>query len=507
MGLPAFLAACGSDETPESVPAESGEVTAPAGGGTLVGALTGEPDTLDPATSAIYTGAQVYGNIFSKLVDIDTDGSFYGVLATQWTADGDTRWVFDLRPGVTFHNGEAFTPDDVVYTFERLRDPATASPYAGLFEAIDSVERTGDTQVTFTLKHPFEPFLTNLANNGEIVNRKAIAAGDPSRKPVGTGPYRFVEWVQGQKVTLEKNADYFIEGKPWFDAVELRFLLVDQGRVDGLRSGELQWLDAVPLSQLASLPADESLTYVTSPTAGIPDFLAMNVTKPPFDSKAVRQAIAWALDRKAIRDVAYFGAGEVGIQEVPSGSTWFDGTDVYADGPDIGKAKGLLAAAGFADGLKIAYLGLPQYPELLKTGEVVRDQLKQVGIDMEIEQVDVSVWFDRFVSGDYQITSAYQERTVDPDNFYSLVVRSGAGANSMKYSNPELDAMIDAAAREIDESKRKTMYGEIRRVVQDDAPLIFAHYETINYLMAADIEGASVNPTLGLRLEDLSSAS
>ena len=310
----------------------------------------------------IYTGAQVYDNIFSKLIDIDTDGSFYGILATEWTAPDETTWVFDLVFNATFHNGEPFTPDDVVYTFERILDPATASAYSSLFDSIDSVTKSGDAQVTFTLKTPFGPFLTNLANNGQIVNQVAIEAGDPSRNPVGTGPFKFVEWVQGQHVRLEKNPDYFVEGKPAFDAVELRFLLVDQGRIDGLRSGELQWVDAVPLSQLETLSTDEAFNYVTSPTAGIPDFLAMNVTAAPFDQAEVRQAIAWALDRTAIRDIAYFGAGEVGLAEVPSGSTWFDDADVYAGGPDIERARELLAAAGITEEITVTYLGLPQYP-------------------------------------------------------------------------------------------------------------------------------------------------
>lgn len=506
--LPALLASLASGGTAvaagRSGPLPSGyAVAGSTPGGTLVGALTGEPDTLDPATSAIYTGAQVYDNIFSKLIDIETDGSFYGVLATDWSATDDVTWMFELRPDVTFHNGETFGPADVVYSFGRLLDPDTASPYAGLFDSIDSVEATGDAQVTFHLKTPFGPFLTNLANNGEIVNQVAVESGDPARSPVGTGPFRFVEWVQGQKITLERNPDYFIEGQPAFGTVELRFLLVDQGRIDGLRSGELQWVDAVPLSQLETLATDNAFNYVTSPTAGIPDFLAMNVNQAPFDQIEVRQAVAWALDRTVIRDIAYFGAGEVGIQEVPSGSTWFDGTDAYAGGPDIDKAKELLAAAGITDEITVQYLGLPQYPELLKTGEVVREQLKAIGINMEIEQVDVSVWFDRYSSGDYQITSAYQERSVDPDNFYSIVVKTGGGANAMGYSNPDLDAMIDAARQSTDDAERLAMYGEIRTVVQTEAPLIFVHYETINYLMTSDITGGSVNPTLGLRLERL----
>jgi len=233
----------------------------------------------------------------------------------------------------------------------------------------------------------------------------------------------------------------------------------------------------------------------------IPDYLALNTVQAPFDDKLLRQAVYWAIDRTQIRDVAYSGAGEVGIEEVPTGSTWFDGASVVTPDPD--KARSLLSQAGFADGLTVEYLGLPQYPELLKTGQVVREQLKQVGITMNIKQVDVSIWFDAFVKGDYQITSAYQERTIDPDNFYSLVVRSGGVINTTGYSNPEADDLIDQARVETDEATRSQLYTQIRQIVFDDSPIIYAHFETINYLMRPDVAGSTVNATLELRMQDV----
>ena len=500
--LGGVLAACGGKGAGASTTATGG--TAQKSGGVLKAALTGEPDSLDPGVSQIYTGAQVYDNIFSKLIDIGPDQQFYGVLATKWTQNDDRTWTFDLVPNATFHNGEKFTADDVKYTFERILDPKTASGYAPLYTAIDGVEVASPTQAIFHLKTPFGPFLTNLSNNGEIVNQKAIESGkDPARNPVGTGPFQFVEWAQGDHVTLKRYPGYFKKGRPFLDGVEFRFLPVDQGRVDALASGELDWSDAIPLQQLTTLKTDPRFNYVTSALAGIPDYLAMNVSAPPFDNKALRQAVAWALDRDEIRTVAYFGAGETGSEEVPTGSKWYDGQDPYKAGPDLDKAKSLMQQAGHGNGITVEYLGLPQYPELLKTGEVVQQQLKQIGITMNIKQVDVSVWFDHFSKGTYEITSAYQERTIDPDNFYALVIHTGGDINSTGYSNPQVDQLIDQARTETDDQTRFGLYKQIRQIVFDDSPIVFAHYETINYLMQKNVVGSTINPTLELRMQNV----
>jgi len=505
--LGALVAACGGSTAttaPASGAPASSAPSAPAtakSGGTLKAALTGEPDTLDPGTSAIYTATQVFAHVFNTLVAVDENNEFYGVLATKWNQPDPKTWVFDLVDNATFHNGEKFTADDVKYTFDRILDPATGATSAALFDSIESVEVNSPTQVTFHLKYSFGPFFINVINEGWIVNKKAIESGDPARNPVGTGPFEFVEWVQGDHVTLKKNASYFQEGLPYLDGIEFRFLLVDQSRIEALRSGDLDWADAVPLQQLATLSKDPAFTYVTSPTAGIPDFLSFNTAKAPFDNVALREAVAWAVDRTQIRDIAYFGAGEVGSEEVPSGSVWFTGGDIYATAPDIDKAKAKLAEAGITTPFTIKYLGLPQYPELLKTGEVVRDNLKAIGITMEIEQVEVSVWFDRYLKGDYEITSAYHEGTIDPDYFWSLDIRSGASLNASFYSNPDVDKMIDEARTEPDEAKRKELYMAIRQAVAEEVPVHFVHYETLNYLMRNDVKGSTVNPTLEPRLQ------
>ncbi|SHG00136.1 peptide/nickel transport system substrate-binding protein [Kaistia soli DSM 19436] len=472
-------------------------------GGDLRAALTGEPDVLDPATSSVYTGAQVYEGIFSKLVDMDASGKFVPDLATSWTQIDDKTWKFDLVGNAAFHNGEKFTSADVKYTFERILDPKTASAYAGLYAQIESVDASDPAVAVFHLKSAFGPFLTNLATNGEIVNKKAIESGDPARNPVGTGPFEFVEWVQGDHITLKKNPSYFKAGLPHLDSVTFKFLPVDQSRIDSLSAGELDWADAVPLNLVPTLAFDPRFTYVTSPVAGIPDFLAFNTKQPPFNNPKVRQAVALAINRADIRDVAYLGTGELGLEEVPTGSKWYDPTGIFAAEPDIAKAKQLLSEAGFPNGLDVEYLGLPQYPELLKTGQVVRDELKAIGINMTIKPVDVSVWYDAYVSGKYQVTSAYQERTIDPDNFYSLVIKSGGPINTVGYSNPAVDTLIDKAAASSDEAERKDLYRQIRTILTNDAPLVFSHYETLNYLMNKNVTGSVITPTLSLHMENV----
>jgi peptide/nickel transport system substrate-binding protein len=483
--------------------ASAAETAAIKDGGDLRAALTGEPDVLDPATSSIYTGAQVYEGIFSTLIDMDATGKFVPDLATKWAQTNPTTWTFNLVPNATFQNGEKFTSADVKYTFERILNPKTASGYAGLYSQIESIDATDPATAVFHLKSPFGPFLTNLATNGEIVNQKAIESGDPARNPVGTGPFAFVEWVQGDHITLKKNPTYFKAGLPHLDSVTFKFLPVDQSRIDSLSAGELDWADAVPLQQVPTLKKDPRFTYVTSPVAGIPDFLALNTKKPPFNNAKVRQAIALAINRSDIRDVAYLGTGELGLEEVPTGSSWYDPSGIFGTTPDIAKAKQLLADAGFPNGLTVEYLGLSQYPELLKTGQVVRDELKQIGIDMTIKAVDVSVWYDAFVAGNFQITSAYQERTIDPDNFYSLVIKSGGPINTTGYSNPAVDALIEKAAASGNDAERKDLYKQIRTTTSSDAPLVFTHYETLNYLMNKNVTGSTITPTLSLHMENL----
>ena len=507
-GIGGLLDACSSAATTGNAGTSgtTGTATAaaagtPVKGGTLNAAITGNPSGLDPAVDDIYTGTEVYDNIFSKLVEMQTDGTIGPALATKWTQKSPTTWVFDLVDNATFHNGEKFTAADVKYTFDRILSKATGSPYIANYQVIDGIEVISPTQVMFTLKNPYGPFLTNLSLNAQIVNQKAIEAGNAKLKPVGTGPFQFVNWTQNQGIAVKRFDGYFGAGQPYLDAINFQFLQNNQTRVQALESGQLDWADSVPLSQLPSLKSNSQVQVVGSSAAGIPDFLALNTSKPPFNNKALRQALAYAIGSAEIVKLAYFGLGaEAGAEEVGSASPWYGGTNPYGTAPNIAMAKQKLAEAGFPRGFSFDYIGLSQYPNLLTTGEVIQSQLAKIGVTMNITQMEVTAWLDKYAGADYQATSAYWAGTVDPDNFYSNIILTGAPDNFTKYSNPAVDKLIAQANTATTATERKPLYEKIRGLVWDDSPLIFTAYETTNYVMTPKVHGSTVNPPLDLRL-------
>lgn len=475
----------------------------PRHGGTLNVALTGQPDQFDPATSTVYTSVQIYDNIFDNLMQMDAHGNFTPGLATRWRQLDSKTWEFDLVRDAVFHNGEHFTAHDVAYTINRILNPATGSSQIADFNQIKRVEVVDNYTVRFHLKAPYGPLLTSLAIAAYIQNEKAVKTLDPRRHPVGTGPFMFKEWVTNDHITLVRNPHYWRQGGPYVDRIVFRGSPVDESRLAALQSGEFNWVDAVPLQDVKRLRGSKNPVYLTSSNAGNPDFLGMVVERPPFNNKKLRQAIAWAVDKRAILAVAYFGVGEVGSQEVGSGNRFYTADDPYRHGPDLAKAQQLVKEAGYGSGLKIEYLGLPQYPELLKTGEILKEQLAQIGITMTITQLEVTVWVKRLTQRQYQITSIYAAGTVDPDTFYSEELTRNGPYNFTGYNNPRLDALVQQARQNTDAAQRKALYSRVRQIVWDDAPYIFAHYETLNYAMNPHVSGTQILPTLQLFFKDV----
>ncbi len=471
-------------------------------GGTLKVAITGQPDQLDPGTDNTYASFQIFANVFDTLVNMDSKGHITPNLASKWRHLDAKTWEFDLVHNAVFHNGQPLTSKDVAYTINRILNPKTASPEQTTFNVIKQVQVVDKYTVRFHLKYPYGPLLTNLTNGAWIVNEKAITSLDPRQHPIGTGPFKFKEWVTNDHLTLVRHPHYWKAGLPYLNTIIIRGAPVDETRMAALKAGEFNWVDAVPLNDIKSLSKSKNPVLLQGTNGGNPDFLGMVVESGPFQNKKLRQAVAWAIDKKEILAVAYFGDGQVGSQEVGTHSPLYTSNDPYKNGPNLSKAQSLMKQSGLGS-VSFEYLGLPQYPELLKTGEIVKEQLSQIGLNMKITQLEVTVWIERLIKRQYEMTSIYAAGTVDPDPFYSTELTSTGADNFTGYKNPKVDALVVKARETASVSKRKALYGQIRSIIWDDCPYIFVHLEVLNYAFAPNVHGSKILPNFQLSFRDV----
>src|SRR5437660_8881351 len=347
---------------------------APKRGGMLRVATVDKPVNMDPGYAQLYSSLQIYQNVYNKLAYVDEAGQFIPGLAKSWKQESDKTWLFDLVDNAVFHNGEPMTSKDVVFTFTRLLDAKNKLPMRIFFSAVDGVEAVGTHQVRFHLARPFGPLLAMLTQATEIVNEKALKEKDPKLFPIGTGPYRFVEWVKDDHVTLERWDKYFRPGRPYLDRILFSAPADDTVRLTGLQTGRFNWIQTVPPQRIA----EQERGRDPKASAGrpyLPFFLMLHVSKPPFNDRRLRQAIAWAIDRAEIVKLVYFGSHVPPADPTPEPSVWGTGVNAHKSGPDLAKAKQLLNEAGVDAGLTLTYLVKSQVPVLVKTGEILREQL------------------------------------------------------------------------------------------------------------------------------------
>ena len=473
---------------------------APQRGGTVVAATIDKPVNMDPAFAELYSSMQVYQNIFSKLVYTDANFEIIPGLAKAWTQVDPVTWEFDLVDNAVFHNGEPFTSADVAFTFERLFDPEVGAPNAVFFGAVDQVETDGDYKVRITLKHPWGSFLADLAAALEIVNEKAVTTLDPRLEPVGTGPYRFSEWVKDDHITLDRWDQYFAPERPYLDRVIFKAIADDTVRLTGLQTGEMQWVMQIPLQKVPELMETGGDIKSTLGAPYLPDMIYLNSSKPPFDDKRVRQAIAWSVNRDEIVKVAFFGQAIAATEAINPDNPLYSGVNLWADGPDYDRAKSLLAEAGM-EGLTFSFDGQPQVPTQVKSAQVLQQQLERAGITMNIQNYESGEWITRLLGKEYEATISYWSATLDPAHFYRPGFHSQSPWNISGYGTPEMDAAIDAFTDEVDPEKRKEAYAAMVTLAQEEAPIITIDNQLQQYWVAANVYGMVPLPSMEIRME------
>ncbi|MDR2625317.1 MAG: ABC transporter substrate-binding protein, partial [Zoogloeaceae bacterium] len=466
----------------------------PVSGGLLNVSILTEPVTLNSGIHTTMYIGEVASKVQEGLVSFDADLKPVPSLATKWEIAPDGKTIaFDLRKGVKWHDGKAFTAADVEFTLKEVWQKIHPFGKAA-FGNVTAVETPNPHRIILKLSAP-APYLLNYINAyGAPILPKHLYEGTDivnnpyNAKPIGTGPFVFKEWVKGSHVRLEKNPDYWQEGRPYLDGILFRFIPDAAARAVALQSGEVDVSvgSALPATSLAQF--QDKSRYSFNPIDG--NYLAtiafaqFNLREKHLSDKRVRQAIAHAIDREALLKVVYLGYGKVATGPVPSSVTKYYSPDTRQYPLDLQRAAQLLDEAGYkadANGKRfgLRLITAANQTQYTRTAEFIKQSLARIGIEVELQIPDYATFLRRvFTDWDYDLYVSSMHRMPDPTLgvqriFWTQNIRKGVPwTNSSGYSNPKLDAIMEQAAREPDEAKRKAQIKEWQQIVQEDVPIL-----------------------------------
>lgn len=431
------------------------------------------PDpVMNDANRDIWYMQQYYSGLLRFTKDLQVEGD----LADKWEVSPDgLTYTFYLRPGLKFADGTPVTAEDWQWSLDRARDQNNGIWWFTL-EAIESVTATDET-VVFKLKEPYVPFIYSPALFNTVVMPKAKveAAGGWEQfmqAPIGTGPYMMTQWVKNDVMTLERNPNYWEEGKPVVDEIILKTIPDDNARILALQKGEVDAINFVPKSRVAELKADPNIEVLMFPSS-FTNYLSLNDRRTPFDDKRVRQALSYAIDRDALIKAVNFGIGEPATGFRPRGSLYYN--DSLPGWPyDLEKAKALLAEAGYADGFKTTCQIVAGSESDLQTATVIKDMWSKIGVDLEIQQVEGGLWTDNYYGNNFDTLINYWTDDIpDPseETNYAVVYKTSESFHS-GFQSDEVDQLASDALKETDPEARKAMYWRIQEIFNDETPFI-----------------------------------
>ncbi len=490
----------GSDSPAASESGDSGDGDGgdQAAGGTLIAALGGEPDKLDPHTTSSSFSFKVLENVYDTLVQPGDDLQMEPALATDWSISDDLlTWTFTLREGVTFHDGAEFTADDVKASYDRIIGEELNNAFR--FAAVDEVVVVDDMTVDIVLNRPAPNLLTSIGSfkGMAILDSDDVSGGfNFDQQANGTGPFTLESFTSGDSIVLAANPDYWQDGLPLLDGVEFQFIPEESVKLTNLQSGEVDWIDTVPPERLGQLEGGDEV--VIGRVAGNDYwYMATNQNREPFDNRDVRRAIAYALSPSDIAQAAKFDAATANETAIPTGSFWHYDYSPY--GQDVAQAQQLLDDAGVGDALTMDLMVTNEFPETVDAAQVIAAQLAEVGIEVEIRTLDFSTWLDEQGNGNFDSFMLGWLGNIDPDDFYYAQHHSEGGFNFHGYNNPETDELLDAGRQETDEAARKDIYDQAAQLIVDDASYIYFYNPDIINAWAPNVSGYETRPDNAVR--------
>ena len=453
----------------------------------------------------------VAGNIYEGLLRYDAELNPMPGLAASWTISEDAlTYSFTLKPGVTWHDGKPFSADDVVFSVDKLLRETHARLRASLV-AVDTITAPDANTVVFKLKYPFGPFIGLFEVGTMPIVPKHIYDGTDYRTnpanntPIGTGPFKFKEWVKGSYIRLDKNEAYHEAGLPGIDGIYFhvipdaasRAAAYESGKMDVMPGGTVEYFD---IQRLKALPKTDVTTKGWE-FFGPHCWMWLNNRTGPLADVRVRQAIMYALDREAMKNVAWYGFGKVATGPF-STTTRFHTDEVTPYPHDKAKAKALLAAAGYK-GETLRLLPLPYGETWQRFAEMARQNLAEVGIKVELQATDVAGWNEKLNNWDYDLAFTYLYQYGDPAlgvqrNYTTGNIQKGSPWNNVSgYSNPKVDELFERGAKEPNPARRRAIYAEAQKILVDEVPvawLIELEFPTIYRTNISNL----VNSAIGL---------
>ena len=486
-------------------------------GGTLIMVVQPEPPSMASYISTSQPIGQVATKVYDGLLEYDSETEAMPGLAESWEVGEDGKSItFKLREGVTWHDGKPFTSADVQFTFmEVLKKfhPRGINNY----RALEAVETPDEHTAVFRLSVP-APYILRILSGYEspVVPKHVFADQDVrsyshANRPIGTGPFKFVEWKRGQYIRFDRNEDYWKPGLPYLDRIVARFIPDAGTRTAAMETGEvhLTAYSHIPAQDLSSLEKLPQMTVTEQGYEMMPGvtFLIFDTTRAPFDDRKVRQAVSYAIDRQFIIDAVWHGYGKPATGPMSSKLIWYTDQVRRYDVPDrIERANRLLDEAGYprkADGYRFEMVhDVQPYGEVWQRfGEVTVQALDQIGIKARIRYEDTPTWLKRvFTDYDFQLTSTGYFNFSDPvigvhRGYHSNQIKSGTVfVNAARWSSAETDALMDAAAVELDFDKRKKLYDELQAKIVDAAPIVFVQEPAIFSVFNNKVKNLLVAP-------------
>jgi peptide/nickel transport system substrate-binding protein len=456
---------------------------------TLVVAQSGDPGALNPAVTTSGSTHPVTDQIFNGLVGLDEQLGPVPELAERWTIEDEGRtYRFALRQDVRWHDGVPFTSADVKFTFDEALLRYHSRTRAALEDVIDRIETPDAYTAVFHLTRPYGPLLQRLdVVEASIIPRHQyeghdLLSGEPTRNPIGTGPFRFVSYAPADRLILERNPDYFRRDLPGVDRLVFRILPNAATAVAALERGEVDYISSVPCADIPRLRAAPDIAVVPS-TGGsggslCQDVLIPNLAREPLGDVRVRRAIAHAIDREFIVERVYFGQGRPAAGPLTHLLAWAYTPDVRQYVHDPAEAERLLDAAGVPRGRDGVRFGITftHASNAQRLGQALREQLRAVGIRLDLRTLDFNAAVEEvFVKKTFDLGLASFCNGADPDiGVRRVYVSSNIGpypfSNGAGYRNARIDTLFDEATRHVDRVRRRPAYEEIQRILAEDVP-------------------------------------